>query len=121
MSVSSTMSDMSVSYNGSEMPLSDALDECFTELQGFMNSTHCYVRELGAMGEQDNDYEEGLKKVLVIGDTIDSMSNLFKELKSVTKQVLGTPPKDEKEKMKKIINDHKDEKKRQKEIEKENK
>ena len=107
MSISSQMSSMSVSYCGSEIPIEQALDECFTELIQYQNHLHCYVRELCMMQEQDNDYIEGLNKVLTIHDTIDQTSDLFKELKSVCSQVLGKPPKEEKEQATKIIDDHK--------------
>jgi hypothetical protein len=113
MSISSQMSSMSVSYCGTEVPLSEALDEVFTELQGFMNHLHCYTREL-AMGEDRNEeYEVGLKQVLVIEDTINSMGDLFKELKAVVKQIIGVPPKDQKEAMKKIVDAHKARKKQE--------
>ena len=119
MSISSQMSDTSVSFQGNEIPLADALDEVFTELQGFLNSLHCYTRDLAIMKDRNEDYEVELKQVLVIGDTIESMSDLFKDLKLVAKQVIGPPPKDQKEAMKTIVDDHRAKKKREKEMEKE--
>ena len=89
MSISSQMSDMSVSYCGSEVPLADALDQVFTELQGTLNSLHCATRTLAMMPDQDNDYLEELDQVLQISDGVDQMTELFKELKSVAKQVLA--------------------------------
>ena len=119
MSICSQMSNMSVSYCGSEIQLADAIDECFTELQGHLNHLHSYTRELAMMPEQDSEYEVELKQVLIIEDCIDEMSELFKDLKSVTKQIIGKPPKDEKERMKKLVDDHRAERKRMKEREKE--
>ena len=113
------MSNMSVSYQGNEIPLHEALDECFVELQGHLNHLHSYTRELAMMGDQDNDYEVELKQVLTIDDCIDEMSELFKDLKSVTKQIIGKPPKEEKERMKKLVDDHRAERKRMKDREKE--
>ena len=108
MSQASQMSMASVSYCGSEMPLGEALDECFTELRGTLNSLHCYTREIGMMAEQDNDYLTGLKKSLQISDGVDEIMVLFTELKSVVKQVIGKPSDDEeKTEAKKIIDDHK--------------
>ncbi len=118
MSINSQMSSMSVSYCGDEMPIEQALDECFTELIQFQNHLHCHVRELCMMAEQDNDYITGLKKVLTIHDTIDQTSDLFKELKSVCSQVLGKPKKEEKDQAKKIIDDHKVARKKLKDAEK---
>ena len=77
---------MSVSYCGDEMPIEQALDECFTELIQFQNHLHCHVRELCMMAEQDNDYITGLKKVLTIHDTIDQTSDLFKCLENLQKK-----------------------------------
>ncbi len=119
MRVTSQMSNMSVSYCGSEVPLSEALDECFVELQGHLNHLHSYTRTLAMMPDQDHDYEIELRQVLVIEDCINDMSDLFKELTSVTKQIIGNPDKDQKEAMKKIVDDHKAERKRLKDREKE--
>ena len=111
------MSNMSVSYCGSEIPLSEALDECFLELQAHLNHLHSYTRTLAMMPDQDNDYEIELRQVLVINDTIDDISCLFTELKSVVKQVIGKPPPEIKEAMKMIVETHTAERKRVKEIE----
>jgi hypothetical protein len=109
----------SVSYCGSEIPLEQALDACFLDLQGFMNNLHCHVRELASMPEQDDDFMLELAKGLVINDTIDDMSDLFKELKSVVKQIIGNPPTELKQEAKKLADDSKAARKRSKEIEKE--
>jgi gas vesicle protein len=119
MSVSSTSSIQSVSYQGSEIPLEEALDSCFLDLQGFMNGLHCHVRELAGMSEQDDDFMVSLAKGLVINDTIDNMQDLFKELKSVVKQIIGNPPKELKQEAKKLADDAKEARKRAKELEKE--
>ena len=119
MSVSSTSSNMSVSYCGSEMPLEEALDSCFLGLQEALNCMHCNVRQLAMLSEQDDDYLVGLDKVLEIHDGIEEMSELFKELKSVSKQVIGPAPRDLKDEAKKKIDDHKLMRKREKEREKE--
>lgn len=103
---------MSVSYNGSEVTLDEALDDVFTTLQQNINDCHVYVRSLAMFADRNDEYEIGLKTVLSIHDEIDSMMNLFKELKSVTKQVLGNPPASEKAAMKKITDDHAAAKKR---------
>ena len=118
MSINSQMSSMSISHRGEEVPIEQALDQVFTELIQHQNALHCYVRELCMMQDQDNDYIEGLKKVLTIHDNIDEMSDLFKELKSVCSQVLGKPPKEEKDEAKKIIDEHKVARKKLKDAEK---
>jgi len=114
MSVCSNKSMMSVSYCGTEMDLETALDECFRGLQENLNGAHSAVRSLAMMPEQDNDYSEMLKQTLQIHDLIDDMNSLFKELKLVTSQVIGSPHKDEKVAMKKIVDDHKAARKKEK-------
>ena len=111
MSVSSAMSTQSVSFCGSEIPLDQALDECFVQLQGTLNGLHCYTREIAMMADQDADYIEGLKKTLEISESIDEMVALFTELKSVVKQVIGKPDESEKAEAKRIIDNHKLQKK----------
>ena len=113
------MSNMSVSYCGSEIQLADAIDECFLSLQSHLNHLHSYTREVAMMGDRNEDYEVELKQVLIIHDTIDDMSCLFSELKSVVKQVIGKPPAEIKDAMKKLMDDHKAERKRMKDREKE--
>ena len=106
-SVSSAMSDMSVSFQGAEVPLEQALDECFVQLQQYVNGIHCGVREFVMMGDQDNDYLVELDKMLEVSDAIDDIATLFKELKSVLKQCLGKPSADLKEQVKAKIDAHK--------------
>jgi hypothetical protein len=62
--------------------------------------------------DRNEDYEQMLRKTLEINDEIDSMADLFKELKSVSKQIIGTPPASEKAAMKKIVDEHKAAKKK---------
>ena len=115
MSVSSNTSAISVSYYGEELPLDEALDECFRSLQDNLNSTHCVVRELAMTADQGESYSFALNKVLLVHDSIDIMNEIFKELKGVVSQVIGKPPKDEVAAMKKIVDDHKLKKKLDKE------
>ena len=115
MSVASNSSAISVSYYGEELPLDQALDECFNSLQQNLNSTHCTVRELAMTADQGENYEFGLRKVLLIQDTIDIMTDIFRELKGVVSQVIGKPDKSEVAAMKKIVDDHKLKKKLDKE------
>jgi hypothetical protein len=96
MSVSSAKSSMSVSYCGSEIALEDALDDVFQKLQQHLNDAHCAVRSMSMLEEQsmdeDSDFQDCTKYDDVIQDDIDGMIALFKDLKSISKQVLGKPP-----------------------------
>ena len=96
MSVSSARSSMSVSYCGSEMPLEEALDDVFQKLQQHLNDAHCAVRSMSMLEEQsmdeDSDFKEATKYDNAIQDDVDNMIALFKDLKSISKHVLGKPP-----------------------------
>ena len=96
MSVSSARSSMPVSYCGSEMPLEQALDDVFQKLQQHLNDAHCAVRSMSMLEEQsmdeDEDFKEATKYDDTIQDDVDGMIALFKDLKSISKQVLGKPP-----------------------------
>ena len=92
MSVCSAMSDLSVSYYGEEVGLEEALDDCFKKIQTFVNECHCSVRTLAMLPEQDGDYIVALDQYHSIIESIDGMTDLMKELKSIAKEVLGKPP-----------------------------
>ena len=99
MSVSSAKSSMSVSYCGSELPLEEALDDVLQKLQQHLNNAHCAVRSMSMLEEQsmdeDSDFKEAAKYNDLIQDDTDGMIALFKELKSISKQVFGKPPNPE--------------------------
>ena len=110
------MSDLSVSYYGEEVDLEQALDDIFKRIQEFHNSTHCSVRELAMMPEQDDDFLQAYELNCVIDDRIGGIVDLMRELKSICKQVLGPVPKEHKEEVAKLKADAK----KRKEIEKQN-
>ena len=113
MSVSSNGSQMSVSYFGEEKDFDDMCDICFRDLQAYMNDIHCKVRQLAMIEEQDSDHLVAVDCYLQIQNGIDGISNLMKELKSVSKQVLGKPPPELKEQVKAKMDAYKLEKKMQ--------
>ena len=107
MSVSSNGSQMSVSFFGEEMDFDVMCDRCFKDLQSYMNDIHSKVRELSMVPEQDADYLRALSYHLEIKTGIEGITELLKELSSVSKQVLGKPPASQKEEVKKITDAHK--------------
>ena len=92
MSTSSNGSQMSVSFFGEEVGFDQMCDECFRDLQSYLNDVHCKVRELSMIEEQDSDHLIAVDCYLQIQNGIDGISELMKELKSVSKQVLGKCP-----------------------------
>ena len=96
-SINSAMSQMSVSYQGNEVPFEQAIDECFRDLQTHLNNTHCSVRSMGMLADQDDDFKTAVEYSDSICDNIEDMTALFKELKNMTIQVRGKPSGEDKE------------------------
>lgn len=115
MSVSSNGSQLSVSYFGQEMDFDTMCDDCFKDLQQYLNNLHCKVRELSMIPEQDNDYIPALDCFLELQSGVDSITDLLVELKSVGKQVLGKPPKSMKDQVAKRMAEYKQQKAQEKE------
>ena len=101
-SIGSAFSEMSVSFEGEEVDLETALDDIFKRIQEFHNGTHCDVRTLAMLPEQDDDYMESFKLFVGIGDNIDGITDLMKELKGITRQLIGPVPKEYKDEVAKI-------------------
>ena len=120
MSVSSARSSMSVSYCGSEVALEEALDDVFQKLQQHLNDAHCAVRSMSMLEEQsmdeDEDFKEATKYDDTIQDDVDGMIALFRDLKSISKQVLGKPPNPD---MKAWYVNHQTQRKQEAQLEKE--
>ena len=94
MSVCSNSSEMSVSVFGEEMPIDQALDQIFLDLQSNLNSCHCSIRSLAMSDERADTFLEAGGLVLEINGFADEIQTLFRELKSVSKQLLGRCPKE---------------------------
>ena len=117
-SIGSTCSSM-VSFRGEdEIDVNDALDVLFREMQENLNSCHCSVRQLAMSEERADTYMEAAEHHFAIQDYVDVLVDLFKELKSVSKQVLGPCPKDYKTEFKLLEDKRKEVKRLQKEKEK---
>ena len=98
MSVSSCLSEVSVSINGQEIPLDDAINQTFSGIQRHLNESQNNLRMLGTLLERDDlEFRDGVNYSDKIDDDIDSMVALFKDLKSVVKQIVGKPTEEDKE------------------------
>jgi hypothetical protein len=89
-SIASTSS--SVSFRGEEIDVSDALDMLFKDLQENLNHCHCSVRQLAQCEERADTFMEAAQFDFEIQDYVEGLTGLFKELKQVSKDVLGKPP-----------------------------
>ena len=90
MSQCSNASSM-VSYRGEEIDLEQALDENIRELQCFLNSLQCSLRQINMGNEQDLEYADALKESDNVEDAIDDMQYLFQELRDIAHQLVGEP------------------------------
>ena len=62
MSISSACSSVSVSLNGREMGLEEALDETIRNLQKHLNMVQMQLRMIGVGSERDDDFEDQIKE-----------------------------------------------------------
>ena len=90
MSQCSNASSM-VSFRGEEIDLEQALDENIRELQRFLNSLQCALRQINMGNEQDLSYADALKESDHVEDCIDDMQYLFQELRDIAHQLCGEP------------------------------
>jgi hypothetical protein len=104
-----------VSFRDDDMELEEALDLLYSDIQKQLNYSQCAVRQLAMSSEQDDDYLEAAKIHFEIEDYVDMLLSLFKELKGVAKQCLGSCPKQLKEEYKQMCEKRKEDKKREKE------
>lgn len=114
-SVGSCVSEMSVSVFGEELTLGEATDRVFKELQISINNTHCRIRELICDIDRDENFEilYGHKEQVDI--YADEISALFKELKSITSQIVKPETAEEKAYVKQKKEELKEKKAKEKE------
>ena len=108
-----------VSFRGAEIELDDCLNDLYKDIQEQLNYSQCAVRSLACSSEQDNDFLIAVGIHHELMDHVDSLLTMFKELQGVSKQCLGPCPKNLKDDYKKMVDDRKANKKKEKELEKE--
>lgn len=92
-SLCSNMSDMTVSCFGEDVPLEDAVDSIFKQIQEHINQMHCEIRNLCMAEDRNMDYEECFEYHMAIDEHVKQACTVFKELTKVSKQILPTKPK----------------------------
>lgn len=89
---SSSMSEMSVNAFGEDdISFDDAVDRVYKETQQHLNDSHCSVRSLAMLGEQDGSYQDFVKMADDVMDHLDGVNDMFKQLKSVIAQCMPKP------------------------------
>ena len=92
-SICSNMTQMTVSAFGEEMPIEQALDNVFKEIQEHINELHVSIRNLCMTQDRGESYIYAYQYYHDITTHITEGAGLFKELKSVMKQILPKRPK----------------------------
>ena len=112
-SVGSNASTM-VSFRGEEIDLDEALTALYREIQEQLNHSQSAVRQLACCEERNETFLEAVGIFHEIDDHVQSLFDLFKELQGVSKDCLGKCPPEYKAEYKKICEDRKALKQRQK-------
>jgi hypothetical protein len=93
-SIGSNMSQRSVSVFGEEMPLDEAIDDIFKQIQSHINLMHMSIRELCQSEDRNDSYEEAVEFYDAVASHVKEGNVVFKELVKVCKQLLPRKPKD---------------------------
>jgi light-regulated signal transduction histidine kinase (bacteriophytochrome) len=93
-SICSNMSNMTVSAFGEEVPLEEAVDDIFAQLQTAINELHVQIRQLCMTESQGDSYEEAYVFQHEIKTHVADGCDMLKELVKVCKQLLPPRPKD---------------------------
>ena len=92
-SLCSTMSNVSINYDGVEVDLDEAIDHVFKDLQEHINGTHVQIRELCQWDLRGESYEETKVYFDRMALHIKEGSLLFKDLLKIMAQVMPKKPK----------------------------
>jgi len=94
MSISSAMSGLSVSMNGEECSLEEAVTSTFKEIQTHINNTENNICGLAVADDRDDfRYSYELQKKIEL--SLSELLLLFKDLKSIVKQIKLKPTNEE--------------------------
>jgi hypothetical protein len=108
MSVQSNSSNISVKFRGQERNIEDVLSECFNDIQDSVNNTEYNFRCMVLDYDQDNDFINRCEMHFKLMEYFDNMTDLIKELRKVSKDVMGKPyTDDDKQFFKKAEQDYK--------------
>jgi len=78
-------------FGEDDVPLEEAIDSLFKQLQQSFNYTHSSVRELHMSSDRGDEFKEIAEVGFTIQNYVRETADLFAELQDVVKQVVGTP------------------------------
>ena len=97
-----------VSFRGEDgVDLNECLDELYRDIQSNLNDSQCSVRTMARLKE-DDDFKDCVPIHFAVLNYVDTLTDLFNELKQVSKEVLGRPGKDDKDWYKKQCDERKE-------------
>ena len=86
-----------VSFRGDDgVDLTECLDELYRDIQSNLNDSQCSVRTMARLKE-DDDFRECVPIHFAVLNYVDTLTDLFNELKQVSKEVLGKPGKSDRD------------------------
>jgi hypothetical protein len=93
-SICSEASNVSVSYKGDDdMPLNDAVDMIFKDIQTHINDIHVNLRQLVMADDRNEDYDECLEYHEALTEHVRDACMVFKDVIKVSRQLLPKKPK----------------------------
>ena len=90
---SSCYSEVSVSVNGEECLLEEAVDDIFKQIQDHINLMHEQLRQLCMCEDRGEDYTESLAYYTELVSHIKDGCIVFKQIIPIAKQLLPKKPK----------------------------
>jgi hypothetical protein len=90
--ICSSMSQVTVSAFGEDVPLEEAVDHIFKDIQDHINELHVQIRLLCMTEDHGDSYEDAYEYYHHIVDHIKEGQSMFKELPKVMKQILPIRP-----------------------------
>lgn len=93
MSICSAMSEVSISIsiNGQEMTVDTAINDTFREIQSNLNDTQTKLRTLAQIEERSETFQMSHELCTNIDHNLKEITLLFKDLRSIVKQVKLKP------------------------------
>ena len=114
MSTTSSASTMVSFRRDDQMKLDDCLNSLYQEIQQNLNYSQCSIRQLAASDERNESFIEASEIHFQLMDYVDTLLSMFKELQKVSLECLGPVPKEFKVEYKKLCDDRREQKKKEK-------
>lgn len=89
------MSDVSVVLNGEEIDIDSAINGTYRDIQGYLNTTQSQLRNLAQAEERSETFRYSHEICSNIDVNIKEILELFKDLKSMVKQIRLKPTSEE--------------------------